>query len=119
MGVAITFAAIASTGTAFMEWFLIALLRQSAPSTRCRIMPIRHELEKESPESLSGSCVDGHGRATGSNDQDYYAELLENYSYAKQCASGLIALDVCPVADRVGGRSIHSKPGYVFRERRI
>jgi hypothetical protein len=102
MWVAVTFVAIALTGTVFLLWFLFALLRESAPSTCYWIVPIRREPERESGESLSGIYVENAGRATEHESSNYYVELLENEGHAKECASGLIALDARHISNGMG-----------------
>ena len=101
-----------------MVWFLVALLRESPPSTCCWIVPIRCELE-ESFEALSGSYVDDDCHATECMHSDYYVELLENEGHAKERDSGLIVLDIRPLSARSGWRSNHSSRVEVFHERRL
>ena len=117
--VAITFAAIVLTGTGFMIWFLLALVRERGPSTFCWIVPIRRELERKNFGALRGSYPNDDGCATESGPSDYCVELLENEDQTNACASGLIALDVCPVPASVIWRS--SPPGSegAFHKRRI
>jgi hypothetical protein len=111
-------AAIALAGAAFMLRFLIALLGEGAPSVCYWVVPVRTE-KKGHLGVLCGIYVDDDYRATESGRSDYRLELLENENYAKQeCSSGLIALDVRPVSNRFGWRSIHPGRGYVFREHR-
>jgi hypothetical protein len=117
MWVAIFFAAIALAGTSFMLWFLIALLRDSAPSTCCWIVPVRCDLKRESDHGLGGYMGDDDYRSE-SEPSDYYVELSENEVHAKQCASGLIALDVRSVTGRVGWRSIQFRHASVFHRHR-
>jgi hypothetical protein len=105
MWVAILVAAIALSGTSFMVWFLIALLRDSAPSTCCWIVPVRCDLKRESDHGLGGYVGDD-GYSSESEPSDCYVDLLENPVHAKHGASGLIALDVRSVTGRVGWRSI-------------
>jgi len=119
MWVAVAFVAIALTGTGFMSWFLLALLRESAPSTWYWIVPIHRELERGGLEVLSGGEVDDDGRVTEGKPRDYYVELLEDDGHAQEYASGLIALAVHPVSDSLVCCSILSKRGGVFRERRL
>lgn len=117
MWVAIFVAAIASMGASFMLWFLIGLLRESAPSTCYWIVPIRCEMERESDHELSGSVKNGDHRPEY-EPSDYYVELLENQIHAKHGASGLIALDVRIIPGRVGWRSIQSGHAALFHQRR-
>jgi hypothetical protein len=83
-------AAIAWAGAAFMLRFLIALLRESAPSVWYWVVPVRRDPRLEN---------------------DYYAK--------EESSSVLIAFDVYPVSDRLGFRTVHSDRGYVFREPRL
>src|ERR1700680_2761620 len=102
-------AAIALAGATFMLRFLIALLREGAPSVCYWVGSIRREPEKERYlEFLSGIYVDEDCPATEGNCSAHYLELLEKENYAKEeCSSGLIALDVRPVSGGLGWRSIH------------
>ncbi len=114
-------AAIALAATAFMLRFLIALLRESAPSVCYWVVPVRREPEKERHlKILRGINFDDDCRATESDRGDYRLELMENENHAEEeYTSGLITLDVRPVSDSVGWRSIQSSGGNVFRERRL
>lgn len=116
MLVAVIFAAIALTGTAFMVWFLLALLLDRAPSTCCWLVPIRREPERESVDALRGSYVDEDHQATKRKYGNSYVGLLEN-DHAEEHISGLITIDVRPVPGRVGWRSIHSIRSAVFPHR--
>jgi hypothetical protein len=115
MWVAVAFAAVALTGTAFMLWFLVALLRENAPSTCYLVVPIRREPERESRKVPGVSYVDDDSLAAGPDAREYSFELLEKEGDAKESVSGLIALNLRFIHDRVGWRSIH-KRGDVFRE---
>jgi len=107
MWVAVTLAAIAGIGTAFLLWFLHGLLRARAPSVCFRVVPARRSPDKERDrELLGGIYFDGDCRAPKDERSNYYAEVLENEGHAKECASGLIALDVRPVPAKLGWRSI-------------
>ena len=117
MVVALIFAAIALTGTAFMVWFLLALLLDSAPSTCCWIIPIGRERERQNVEALRGSFVDQDYPAPERKFGHSYAELLEKEDHAKEHTSGLITIDVRNVSGRVGWRSIHPIDGAVFHHR--
>ena len=120
MWVAVTFAAIAVTGTAFMVWFLLALLRERAPSVCYWVVPGRRRPEKHRhPGALCGIYAGEDCRAPEGKRSDYYVELLENEVYAKECVSGLIALDIRPVSTHLGWRSIWSRRDQVFHERRF
>ncbi|HZW95365.1 MAG TPA: hypothetical protein VFF64_20615 [Candidatus Eremiobacteraceae bacterium] len=117
MFVAVTFAAIALTGTAFMVWFLLALLLDNAPSTCCWIVPIRHERERECVEALRSSDVDEDYHTCGRNYCNSYVELLENEDHAKEHTSALISIDVRPTPGGVGWRSIHPIHRAIFQHR--
>jgi hypothetical protein len=119
MWLAVTFAAIVLTGTVFMVWFLLGLLREGEPSTWYWIVPIRREAERKTLDARNSSYVHDDCHAPESKHREYYVELLENEGYAKECASGLIALDVPPVSARRVWRSIQPKHGYIFREHRF
>lgn len=117
MLLAVTFAAIALTGTAFMVRFLLALLLDSAPSTCCWIVPIRHELERDCEEALRSSFVDEDHNTCGRKYCNSYVELSENEDHAKEHTSRLISIDVRPIPGRVGWRSIHPIHRAVFQHR--
>jgi|SRR5271154_4575814 len=116
MVVALTFAAIALTGTAFMVWFLLALLLDSAPSTCCWIVPIGCEPGRENCETLKPSYL-GDNHTIERKRGPGYAELLENEDHAKEHTADLILIDVRNVSGRVGWRSIHAIHGAVFHHR--
>jgi hypothetical protein len=118
MLVAITFAAIALTGTAFMVWFLLALLLDSAPSSCCWIVPIPCERERECAEARRSSFVDQDYDTGGGKYRSSYVELLENEDHAKVPTSDLIIIDDRNASGRVGWRSIHPIDGAVFHHRR-
>ena len=118
MWAAVMFAAIALTGTAFMVWFLCGLLRERAPSVCYWVVAVRERAHRERHhEFLSGIYVDQDCCAPKDERSDYYAELLENEGYAKECASGLIALAIRPVSTHLGWRTIWSGREHVFHER--
>jgi hypothetical protein len=119
MWLAVTFAGVVLTGAVFMVWFLVGLLREGAPSTCYWIVPIRREQEKKIFEARSGSIADDGCHAQECKRLEYDPDLLENEGYAKECDSGLIALDIRPVSARRVWRSIQRKRGYVFREHRL
>jgi hypothetical protein len=113
-------AAIALAASAFMLRFLIALLSEGAPSICYWVVPVHRELQKEGHlEALSGIYLDGSCRAPEGKRRECYVDLLENEGYAKECDSGLIALDVRPVSARRVWRSSQPRRGYVFREHRL
>ena len=51
-------AAIALAAAAFMLTFLIALLREGAPSVCYWVVPVRREPKRELVEILSSNCMD-------------------------------------------------------------
>jgi hypothetical protein len=110
-------AAIAFAATAFMLRFLIALLRESAPSVCYWLVAVRPEPEKERhPKVLRGIYFDDDCRATASDHGDYRLELMENeHDAEKKRTSGLITLAVRPVPDNVVWRSGQPSRGNVFR----
>jgi hypothetical protein len=114
-------AGIALSAVAFMLRFLVALLREEAPSVCYRVVMVGREPKKNEPlRVLRGICFDDDGRTTESNRGGYRSELSENEHDAKEKrAAGLVAFGVHP--NLVGGRwrSIQLKRGYVFREPRL
>jgi len=114
-------AAIALAATAFMLRFLIALLRESAPSVYHWVVPVRREPEKEPDlKVLHGIYFDDDCRATAKDRGDYRLELTEKEHHAEEkCSSGLITLAVRPVPDNMVWRSIEPSRGNVFRGRRL
>jgi hypothetical protein len=118
MWMAFTFSAVATAGTAFMIWFLLGLLRERGPWKCYRIIPVRLEPEKgRLLKELTGIHVDSVFRATECQCSDYYVTLLESEGHAKECASGLIAVNVHSDSVRVGWRSTHPKRFDVFDNR--
>jgi len=118
MWLAFTFAAIALAGSAFMVWFLIGLLRECPPSTWYWTVPAgRGPTKYRHLPVLRGIYGDEECRTPNGECSDYCVELSENEVYAKECASGLIALDVRPLSAKLGWRSIHSRRFNVFHER--
>jgi hypothetical protein len=115
-------AAIALAGAGFMLWFLMALLRDCAPSGRYWVASVCKERKKERHlGKLGGIYVRENSRATETGGGgDYRLGLVGNENHAKEeCASSLVTLDVRPVSEGMGGRSIHSKRGYVFPPHRL
>lgn len=113
-------AAIALGAAAFMLKFLMALLRESAPSVYNWIVPLRRKAHREIHGPMGVIHVKHDCRVPEYNRSGYYAKLLENENYAmEECSSGLIALDIRPVSDGLVWRSIHPRSGYVFREHRF
>ncbi|MGA9306828.1 MAG: hypothetical protein WBW31_15600 [Candidatus Sulfotelmatobacter sp.] len=113
-------AGIGLAGVAFMLRFLAALLREGAPTVRYRVVMVDRKPEKDEPlRVLRGIYFDDDGRATESDRGEYRRELLENEYYAKEKrTSGLIALDVRPVSERLGWRAVHASRDDGFREPR-
>ena len=98
-------AGIALAAAAFMLRFLIALLREGAPSVCYWVVPLRPE---QADECGAMECEPG-------DDQ----EFLENAGHAeKEYGSGLITLDVRTVSSGLGCGSIYPRGGYTFREHR-
>jgi hypothetical protein len=120
MWAAITFAAIGSMGTAFMVWFLVALLREGALSILQWNVAARWEPEKE--RHLVGMRSIYAGETTAcvveSHNGYAYSQILEKEVYAKECARGLFAFDIRFVSGAVGGRSIQARRA-VFYECRF
>jgi hypothetical protein len=120
MWIAVTFAAIAVMGTAFLVWFLLGLLRQRGPSVCYWIVPARRRPQKERHlEALRRIYADKDCRAPQGKRSDYCVELLENASHAKKGASGLIVLDVRLVSASLGWRSIQPSRVNAFHDRRL
>ncbi len=119
MGLAITFVAIALTGTAFMLVFLFALLRDSGPSASYWIVAQPQESEKKFPKACDEGNSDDERCTPESKPRNYYAVLTENDSHAKECPSGLIALDVGPAFGGVGWRASPAKHANAFHQRRL
>ncbi len=113
-------AAIALAGAAFMLRFLMALLREGAPSVCYWVVPVRRMPKKEVHlEALRGIYFDDDCRATENHRSAGCGELLERENYAKEVfSSGLIALDVRSIAG-IDSRSIRPKRGHIFREHRL
>jgi hypothetical protein len=108
MWTAITFAAIALTGIGFMVRFLVALLREGVLSLSRWDVAARREPEK-SEHLVAVRSIYGDkstARVVESHLHGGYSEILEKEIYAKECASGLIALDACHFSGGVGWRSI-------------
>jgi|HubBroStandDraft_6_1064221.scaffolds.fasta_scaffold172939_2 hypothetical protein len=121
MWAACVVAAIALSAAVFMLRFLVALLREGAPSACYWVVPIRRETGAKKRRRLefpSRIHVDGDFCRTESDNGDYYREL-ENENRAKECASGLIAIDVCSISDGLGWRSIRSRGGNIFQQHRL
>jgi hypothetical protein len=113
-------AAIALAGVAFMLRFLMALLRESAPSVCYWVIPVHREIERETETEKKRHLafpgvihVDEDPRLNESDHGNYYLEL-ENENRAKEYASGLIAFDVSPASDGLGWRSSRSRGRNAF-----
>ena len=117
MWVAWVVAGIALAAAAFMIRFLIALLREKAPSVSYWIIPVRERPEQRRHlQALSRIHVEEDSRVPEGNHGDQYVDSLENENYAKEDGdSGLVALDVPPIGG-LGWGSIHSGRGYTFSE---
>jgi len=121
MGTAWVIAAITLAAAGFMLRFLIALLREGAPSVCYWVVPVRRKPEKEKDlEVLRRIYVDENCRATEANHSECYRHLLvnENHEMGK-CESSLITLDVRTVSGSLGWRAIHSKHSYILWERKL
>jgi hypothetical protein len=117
MGTASVVAAIGFGAAVFMLGFLIALLREGAPSVRYWVARALRKPQREGVQVLS-AAFDGCG--AGRELSDGRVELLENENHEKEkSGSGLIALDVRTISGGVGWRAIHSKRSFVLRERRL
>jgi len=115
-------AAIALAAATFMLGFLIALLREGAPTVCYWILPVHGRPDKGRHLTvLSGIYADKDCRVAEDEERcDYYVELLENENYAQEESdSSLIALDIPDVSDRLGWRSVHPGRGFIFPEYRL
>jgi hypothetical protein len=113
-------AGIALAGASFMVRFLVALLRERAPSVCYWVVPVRRRPEKECHlKALGGIYFEDDACAAECPRGDYYQEFLENEGHAKkEYDSGLIALDVRHAPTHMDWRSIQPSRGNVFREHR-
>jgi hypothetical protein len=100
---------------------LIALLRESAPTVCCWVVPVPGRPEKKRHlKVLRVIYADEDRRNPGNKRSDHYVELLENEDHAqREYGSRLIALDIRHVSDSLGWRSIHRRRSDAFREHRI
>jgi hypothetical protein len=104
--------AIALGAAAFMLRFLMALLREGAPSVCYWVAPLRREPLRR---VLAANYPEYDCRAPECNPSECNVGLLENENYAKEdYPSGLIALDVHPVSNGLVRCSIYPW-GYVLR----
>jgi hypothetical protein len=70
-------------------------------------------------KALCGIYFDEDCRASENDRSAGCGELLENETYAKEkSSSGLIALDIRPIAG-LGWRAIHPGRGHILREHRL
>ena len=90
-----------------MLWFLYHLLREGPPATCYWIVPVSQP-EAESIATLVRSGPGEYASAREREFADYYLELLENERHAKECVSGLIAVNVRIDPAHNGRRSIRS-----------
>src|ERR1700730_11568292 len=113
-------AAIALAGAAVMFRFLMALLREGAPSVCYWVVPVRPRPQKEVHlRVLRGIYFDDDCRVTENHTSAGCLELLERENYAnEEFSPGLIALDVRSIAG-VDSCSIHPRRGHIFREHRL
>jgi hypothetical protein len=108
-------AAISLAAAVFMLRFLIALLREGAPSVCYRVVLVRREPEQV--EVLCETYFDDDWRATEDDRGGCSVEFLENGIYAKQeRSSNLIVPGSGAVSNRVGWRSIQLRGGHDFGE---
>jgi hypothetical protein len=121
MGAAWLVAAIGFGGAVFMLRFLLALLREGAPSVCCWVVPVRRKPEKEKDlEALSRIYADDNCRTTEAHRSECYRQLLENENHEQgKYGSGPITLDGRIVSGRLGWRAIPPKHSYVLREPRL
>jgi hypothetical protein len=116
-------AAIGVGGAMFMLWFLSALLREGALSFRNWAAPKRQGLQRELQikhlQLLRIAYDGGVCLQAGSNGSYGAVELSENENHEKDEDSALITLDVRVVSGKRSWRTIHPKPIYVLRERRL
>lgn len=114
-------AVIALAAAAFMVRFLVALLREGAPSICYWVAPVRGEAEKRSHlKVLGGIYLDDDACVAECAGGDCYLEFLENEGHAeKEYDSGLIVLDVRNTPAHRGWRSIQPGGGNIYREHRL
>jgi hypothetical protein len=110
---------------AFMLRFLMAWLRESAPSVCYWVVPVRREIQRETATKKkrhlrcpSSIYVDEDSCQSESEHGDCCLEL-ENDNRAKEYASGLIGFDVRPVSDGLGWRSIPSRGRNTSHQHRL
>jgi hypothetical protein len=82
-------AAIALVAVSFMLRFLLALLREGAPSVCYWVVPTRHEsAERVQVEALGGVYFDDDCCAT--DNRDYSLQLLETKDHAEECTPQIL-----------------------------
>jgi hypothetical protein len=119
MGAAPVVAAIGFCGAGFMLWFLIALLREGAPSVWYWAVPVPRK-EREALHMLRVRYAGGDRCGTAFTSSNYRVDLLENENHEKgKDSSSLITLDLRTVSGRLGWRAIQSQRNYALRERRL
>lgn len=95
MWLTVAFVAIVAIGIAFLLGFLLALLRERAPSTCYWVVPSRPANTRTLPEEWNhGHVADDHALSSAAGN--HYVELLgkgirENTIHTKLFASGLIS----------------------------
>jgi hypothetical protein len=121
LGTASVVAAIGFGAAVFMLGFLIALLREGAPSVFYRVVPTGGRSKKQKDlEGLRRIYGNENCCATESDRSERYRQLLENLHHEKGTSgSGLITLDVRTISGGVGWRAIHPKRSFTLRERRL
>ena len=100
--------------------FLVALMREGAPSVCWGIVQFVYDLKKSAPRKvLSGIYADKERRVPEHKRSAYNVSLLENENDAQEdFDSGLIARDVRLAGD-MGWRSIRSERGYISSQRQL
>lgn len=109
-------AAIGFGGAIFMLCFLIALLREQAPSIRHRATLAQRKLRIRHLQVLRIAYDDGACLETGSNGSDRAVELLEKQNHEKG-EYGSTDLNVCISFGTLGWRTVQPKRRFVRRER--
>ena len=119
MGAASVVAAVGFCGAGFMLWFLVALLREGAPSVCYWVVPVRRK-EREALHMLRVRYAGGDCCGTACTASKYRVDLLENENHEKgKAGSSFITLGVRTTSGRLGWRTIQSQRSYVLRERRL
>jgi hypothetical protein len=121
MGAASIVAAVGFGAAAFMLSFLMALLREGAPSVGYRVVPVHWKLEKEKDlEALDRIYVDETCRATEANRSPSYRGVLEKEKHDEgRRGQGLIAIDVRNVSGGADWRAINAQHNVVLGQRRF